>query len=147
MPLTAAAEGAKVAYDTARGWKRRAEAEGDNWDTARAALRVSTGGVKALTAEIIEDFVHLFKATIDEIKSAADLEPMKKAEAIARLSDAYQKTIKASGASNPELARLAIAMDVLQRQADFIRREFPDRQEMFLQILEPFGKELSRVYG
>ena len=55
--------------------------------------------------------------------------------------------MKASGASNPELARLAIAMDVLQRQADFIRRRFPDYQHMFLEILEPFGRELNRIYG
>ncbi|MBL4783019.1 MAG: DUF1804 family protein [Porticoccaceae bacterium] len=147
LPLTGAAEKHDVPYQTARNWKRTAGKDGDDWDTARAASRISSGGVRALTAEIIEDFVHLFHATITEIKAAKDIGPMKKAEAISRLSDAYHKTVKASGASNPELARLSIAMDVLQRQADFIRRHFPEKQEFFLEILEPFGMELSRAYG
>ena len=147
LPLTGAADKHEVPYQTARNWKRTARKEGDDWDTARAAARISSGGVRALTADIIEDFVHLFHATIEEIKTATDIGPMKKAEAIARLSDAYQKTVKASGASNPELARLSIAMDVLQRQSDFIRRRFPEKQEFFLEILEPFGMELSRAYG
>ncbi len=146
LTLTGAAEKHQVPYDTARAWKRKAHADGDDWDTAKAATKISTGGVKALTAEVLEDFVHLFKTTIDEIKDADNVPPMQKAEAIARLSDAYGKTVKAAGASNPELARLAIAMDVLQRMADFIRRKFPKQQLAFLEILEPFGKELNRVY-
>lgn len=147
LPLKAAAESADVPYGTARAWKRRALKEGDDWDTARAAARISTGGVKALTSEIIEDFVHLFKATIDEIKDAKNMPPSKKAEAIARLSDSYQKTVKAAGASDPKLSRLATAMDVLERQAEFIREYYPHLQEPFLEMLAPFGKELSRAYG
>lgn len=147
LTLKGAAEKHTVPYETARGWKRQAKLEGDDWDIARAASRISAGGIKTLTAEIIEDFVHLFQATIAEIKAAESMAPMKKAEAISRLSDAYQKTVKAAGASNPELSRLAIAMDVLQRQAEFVRRRFPELQGDFLEMLEPFGKELSRVYG
>lgn len=147
LTLRGASDKNQVPYETVRGWKRSAKAEGDDWDIARAAARISAGGIKTLTAEILEDFVHLFEATIEEIKSAKDMSPMKKAEAISRLSDAYQKTVKAAGASNPELSRLAIAMDVLQKQAEFIRRRHPHLQSAFLEILEPFGKELTRVYG
>jgi len=147
LTLKGAADKNDIPYETARGWKRTAKAGGDDWDIARAATRISAGGIKTLTAEILEDFVHLFEATIIEIKDASDMSPMKKAEAISRLSDAYQKTVKAAGASNPELSRLAIAMDVLQKQAEFIRRRFPHMASDFLEVLEPFGKELSRVYG
>ncbi|MDX2350640.1 MAG: DUF1804 family protein [Porticoccus sp.] len=145
--LAAVADRHEVLYDTARSWKRKAAAEGDDWDTARAASRISAGGIKTLTTEVIEDFVYLFQTTITEIKKAEDIGPLKKAEAISRLSDAFQKTVKAAGASNPELSRLAIAMDVLQRQAKFIQRHYPEQKELFLAILEPFGRELSRVYG
>jgi hypothetical protein len=147
LTLKGAAEKHEVPYETVRGWKRKAGESGDDWDISRAATRISAGGIKTLTAEILEDFVHLFQATIEEIKTAADMAPMKKAEAISRLSDAYQKTVKAAGASNPDLSRLAIAMDVLQRQAEFIRRRFPHLQSDFIEMLEAFGKELSRVYG
>lgn len=147
QPLKGAAQLKGVPYETARAWKRRSKDEGDCWDTARAANHISAGGIKALTSEIIEDFVHLFKSTIDEIKNAENMQASQKAEAIARLSDSYQKTVKAAGMSNPELSRLAIAMDVLQRQAEYIRRKAPHMQEAFLLILEPFSKELSRVYG
>ena len=147
LTLKGAAEKSKVPYDTVRSWKRSAKAAGDDWDTARTAARISSGGIKTLTSQVIEDFVHLFQSTIDEIKLAQDIDPLKKAEAISRLSDAYQKTIKAAGASNPELARLAIAMDVLQRMSEFIRRNHPEMKQSLLTIIEPFGKELSRVYG
>ncbi len=33
LTLELAAEKAKVSYNTARRWKREAEARGDNWDT------------------------------------------------------------------------------------------------------------------
>jgi len=91
--------------------------------------------------------VFLFQTTITEIKNADNIGPLKKAEAISRLSDAFQKTVKAAGASNPDLSRLAIAMDVLQRQAKFIQQHYPEQKEAFLAMLEPFGRELSRVYG
>lgn len=145
--LKGAAANNEVPYETTRAWKRQARQDGDDWDIARAAARISVGGIKTLTAEVIEDFVHLFQVTIDDIKNAPNTDPLKKAEAISRLSDAYQKTVKAAGASNPELSRLAIAMDVLQRLAQFIQRRHPELREGFLEILEPFGKELSRVYG
>lgn len=147
QPLKAAAAIEQVPYETARGWKRKAKAEGDCWDTARAALRMSASGVQSLTAEVIEDFVHLFQSTIEQLKSADEIQPLAKAEAIAKLSDAYQKTIKAAGASNPEISKLAVAMDVLQRQMEFIRLQFPQHINAFVEVLEPLGEELSRVYG
>lgn len=145
--LKSAAEKHKVPYETARSWKRKALADGDDWDTAKAANRISAGGIKTLTAEVIEEFVLLFQVTIDDIKKAKDIDPLKRAEAISRLSDAYQKTVKAAGASNPELSRLAIAMDVLQRMSKFVRSHRPDLTQPFLEMLEPFGKELSRAYS
>ncbi len=145
-PLKAAADLNSVPYETVRAWKRNAKATGDDWDSAKAAIRISSSGVQALTAEVIEDFVLLFQTTIEDIKNA-DIPALQKADAIARLADAYNKTIKAAGASNPELSALSIAMDVLQRQVDFIRKRFPQHVDVFMEILEPFGEELSRVFG
>lgn len=135
-----------VPYETGRTWKRKAAASGDCWDNARAATRISASGTQALTNEVIEDFVHLFKSTIEILKNDERIQPLQRAEALARLSDAYQKTIKAAGDSNPKLSKLAVAMDVLQRQAQYIREHHPDLVQAFIVVLEPFGEELSRAY-
>lgn len=147
LPLRAVADGLDIPYETARNWKRKAEAEGDDWDTARSAARISQDGVKALTADIIEDFTLLFKSTIDELKNSDKTKPLQKAEAIARLSDAYQKTVKAAGASNPELSRLAVAMDVIKLFSEFIKRDFPKHFDAFLEVIEPFGEVLSHEFN
>lgn len=147
LSLKAVADSLNVPYETARNWKRRGESEGDNWDTARGAARISQNGVKALTADIIEDFTLLFKATIDELKKSENTPPLQKASAIAQLSDAYQKTVKAAGASNPELSRFAVAMDVITLFSDFIKRDYPQHFDAFLEVIEPFGEVLSHEFN
>lgn len=144
LPLKTACALHDVAYQTGRGWKRKAKAEGDDWDTARAAVRLSSGGVAELTAEVIEDFVHLFQNTLDAVKEDKKLTPLQKADTIAKLSDAYTKTVKAAGNSNPQLSRLSVIMDVLQKMMQFIRRDYPQHVDIFMEILEPLGQELSR---
>jgi len=84
---------------------------------------------------------------LDELKTAKDIKPLDKAEALARLSDAYQKTVKAAGQSDPKLSRLAIAMDVLQKLMTFISSDYPQYVQMFMEILQPFGEELAREFG
>ena len=36
--------------------------------------------------------------------------------------------------------------DVLKRMAEFIEKRFPQHKEAFVEILAPFGKELSSTY-
>ena len=55
MPLTGAAVTCGVSYDTARDWKTRAKSKGDDWDTARAAYRISDQGVDDLNKQMVED--------------------------------------------------------------------------------------------
>lgn len=145
--LKAACASEDVPYETGRSWKRSAKASGDDWDQARAAGKISQGGIASLTAAVIEEFVTLFQSTLDELKSAENIQPMQKAEAISRLSDAYTKTVKAAGSSSPSLSRLAVAMDLIKRQADFIKEHFPQHFDTFVEILEPFGEVVSREFS
>ena len=55
--------------------------------------------------------------------------------------------MKAAGATSPELAKLAIALDVTKQLAEYIRQHYPHHTEVFLEILEPFGERLSEIYG
>ena len=67
--------------------------------------------------------------------------------ALARLSDAYNKAMAAVKRTVPELAPLAVAMEVLQLQAKFVQGHFPQHARAFAEILEPFGEELAKHYG
>lgn len=88
----------------------------------------------------------MFKSTIESLR-ADGLSPVEKAEAISRISDAYAKTIKAAGAVDPAIARLAWAMDVLKMLAEFVQAQFPQHANAVLEILEPFGQHLAEQYG
>lgn len=146
QPLESAATLLGVSYSTARAWKTKAKSGGDDWDRARLAEEIGDGGVKALTRLVLEEFIPLFKSTIAAIK-AGRMDGVEKAEAISRLSDAYMKTVKASGAVDPSIARLSWAMDVLRLLASFTAERYPQHQSALLEVLEPFGERLASEYG
>lgn len=147
QPLTAAAELSEVSYGTARSWKDAALARGDDWDHARMAEDVGDGGVRELTRVVLEEFVPLFRSTIAEVKGDTKLKAHEKAEAISRLSDAYSKTVKASGAVDPGVAKLGWAMEVLRELAQFVAEKMPQHQSALIEVLEPFGERLAETYG
>jgi len=146
MPLTQAAQLQGVRYETARRWKADARGSGDDWDRARMADRIASGGLGDLTAAVLDDFIRLFQGTLEALRSHEG-DPILRAEAISRLSDAYAKTVKAAGATNPELSKLGTALEVTKHLAQFVRQEYPQHTEAFLEILEPFGERLSEIYG
>lgn len=147
LALQDAAERHGISYHTARNWKRRAAEEGDDWDKARTAHRMASGGLGDLTAEVLEDFAVLFQGTIEQLRNDDKASPQQKAEALSRLADAYNKTVKAAGASDPKIAKLAVALEVLELLAVFIRDQFPHDIERFVAILDPFGAKVNEVYG
>lgn len=132
---------------TVSRWKRDAGDGGDDWDRARAAARISGQGTEAVTQAVMEDFVLLFQSTLTEVKEATDIKPLAKAEIISRLSDAYNKTMSAVARGNPKLSKLAVAMEVMQALAGFIRQHYPKHANAFAEILEPFGEEMAKTYG
>lgn len=135
-----------VSYSAAQAWKKKAKAAGDDWDKARNASRMAAGGLGDITNQLLEDFALLFQSTIEDIRDG-DFNALDKAEAIARLSDSYTKTMKAAGGGNASIAKLSIAMEVLSELAEFIKRDYPDDLERFVCILEPFGMRVSEVFG
>ena len=146
LPLRAAADKAGVSYHTARQWKQKARDCGDDWDKARVASRMVAGGLGDITPQVLEDFILLFQATVEQIKDG-DIPAIQKAEAISRLSDAYTKTMKAAGGGDQKIAKLAVALQVLEELAKYIRDQYPEHLETFALILEPFGARVSEVFG
>lgn len=147
MSLPNSADDAGVSYQTARNWKRADKSKGDCWDTARAARRMSGGGMAEMTGQILEEMAVQFMATLTALKEKKDMEPAKTAEILSRLSDSYVKTINAAAKGNPSLSALSIAMDILRELSLYIGTNFPQLRDAFVEIIEGFGPELAKKYG
>ncbi len=146
LPLPEAAKKHEVSYSAAQSWKRQAKVNGDDWDKARAASRLADGGLGDITQQLLEDFALLFQTTISDIKDG-DYNALEKAEAISRLSDSYNKTMKAAAGGNPKIAKLAVAMEVLEELASFIQKEYPQDLPRFAMIIEAIQPRVGEVFG
>ena len=145
LTLEQIAERHGISVHTVGRWKREARDTGDDWDRARGAARLSGQGSEAVTAAVLEDFVLLFQSTIADLKADKEIKPIARAEAISRLTDAYNKTMSAAAKSSPKLNKLAVAMEILQYLTSFIREDYPHLVESFAEMLESFGRKLSEV--
>ncbi len=147
LPLETAAERINISYATARRWKSDAENDGDDWERGRSAARLSNDGIRNITQMILEDYLALHQATVEAVKVADNMGPLPKAEVLSRLADAFTKTMAAVGKASPELSRLAIATDVMQRLAEFVGESFPQHVEALLEVIEPFAADLAKDFG
>ena len=105
MPLNGAAVTCGVSYDTARDWKAKAQSKGDDWDTARAAYRISDQGMDDLNKQLVEDFARQVITTTRELEEAK-IPAADKATLLAQLADAYAKFSKSFARLNPQFSGL-----------------------------------------
>lgn len=146
LSLEAAAQQAGIGFGTASRWRRDAKEAGDDWDRARTASMMAGQGHEAVSQLVLQEFMTLFQTTIEQLKTDVKGTPIAKAEALSRLSDAYNKAMSAAAKSNPKLNKLAVAMEVLQLLAEFISEDYPSLTEPFLRMLEPFGEKISETF-
>jgi transposase len=147
MGLEAAADKLEIGIATARRWKRDAESEGDDWERARSAARLAGDGTATIMQLILDDYVTMHQATIEAVKADAEVKPLQRAEVMSRLADAFTKTMAAVSKASPQLNRLGIATDVLQRLSRFAAEVHPHLAPALLEVLEPFAAELARDYA
>ncbi len=136
-----------VSAATLRRWKSDAANSGDDWDKARVVASMMGQGNRNIVLMLVEDFVVLHQSVMDDIKASQNLKPQQKVQMLAMLADAFTKTMNAAGRASPEVSKLAVAQDVILRLGEFIVKEFPEYGDAFIEILEPFGKQLSKSYG
>lgn len=136
-----------VASGTISRWKSDARGHGDDWDIARSAATMQGEGFDKLVSDAVEGFTVMFQATMEQIQQAEDMQPADKAKMMASLADSFNKMINSAGRAAPNLSKLGIATEVLQKLAEFVRADFPVHQEAFLEILEPFGLEIAKAYA
>jgi len=145
LPMDAACKKLGVPRGTANRWKQEAAAQGDDWDTGRAAVALGDDNFKALSTKLLEDYLVQHQATMDLLRDAKDMSAMARAETLASMSDSFNKTMAAFKRLNPELDRQAVQLDVLQRFASFAQQQFPQHLSALVEMLEPFGAELAKV--
>lgn len=136
LTLELAAEKAKVSYNTARRWKREAEARGDNWDKVRDANTMASGKVEDVARGMLTTFVLYFENTMDEIKRAEELPVSEKAKLIQGLGDSYSKMVASSKRLLPEVSELATAWKVIEMVTNLIKTKQPDLLPAFLSVLD-----------
>lgn len=136
LTLELAAEKAKVSYNTARRWKREAEARGDNWDKVRDANTMASGKVEDVARGMLTAFVLYFENTMDEIKRAEELPVSEKAKLIQGLGDSYSKMVASSKRLLPEVSELATAWKVIEMVTNLIKTKQPDLLPAFLSVLD-----------
>lgn len=144
LPVIEIATGVPVA--TLRRWKSEASKRGDDWDALRSASTIAGEGLESLVSEVIQDFVIVHQAAIEQLKTDTALPPVAKAKILASLADAFQKTVGSAGRISPKISELGVAMDVLRRLADYTARHHPASAPALLQVIEPFGDELAGIY-
>lgn len=147
LSLEVAAASASVPYATAREWKRRDAQDGDDWDRARTAKRLADGGLGEMTTVVLEEFARLFSITTERLRTDGDIEPLDAATALAKLSDAYVKTVNAAGKTDSKMSRYAVALEILDELLKFARTEAPDALPQLLPLLDPFGRRVTEMYG
>lgn len=146
MPLNGAAVTCGVSYDTARDWKKVCKAKGDDWDTVRAAYRISDQGMDDLNKQLVEDFARQVITTTRELEEAK-MPANDKAKILAQLSDAYAKFSKAFGRINPQFSGLSVSLDTLKTLAEHLKKNDPAALRMLQPHIEEVGAILGKRYG
>ena len=143
LSLEIAAGQCGVSFATARRWKDKAEIAGDNWEKLRAAHTMAGKDLEDIARQLLTDLVLQFKATMDAL-SREDIPASERVTLLTSLSDSYNKAISANKKLLPETSRLAVALEVLEKLADWLKTKRPELLGAFLDELEPFGAMLEK---
>ncbi|HSV29679.1 MAG TPA: DUF1804 family protein [Candidatus Omnitrophota bacterium] len=147
LTLEDAADRHDVPFDTARKWKSTDAAKGEDWDKARSAHSLTASGAGTIAQLVLHDFLAMYQDTVEAVKGDTRVSAMQRADTLAKLADAFQKTISAVAKAAPDLGRYAVATELLSDLAAFVAAEFPDHRAAFVEILEPFGAFVAKKYG
>ncbi|MCD0491394.1 DUF1804 family protein [Chromobacterium violaceum] len=147
ISLEVAAMQCSVSMSTASRWKRESAEAGDDWDKVRAAALLAGDGIENIARAALVGFMTQYQATMDTLTVNDQIPAEKKVAMLASLADSFNKTVAASRKVLPETSQLATAMEVVQKLAGFIRERYPKHAQAFVEVLEPFGEELAKLYG
>lgn len=132
---------------TVSRWKIKAADAGDDWEKARVASGVAGQGFTETVWTLIEDYTYLHQRAMADLKGSEDMPVKERAETMVKLADSFTKTMAAAGKASPQVNKLAVAQDVIQLFGKFVTENYPEHGPAFVEILEPFIKEVGRTYA
>ena len=143
LSLEVAAAQVGVSLPSARRWKQQAAEFGDDWDKLRAAHTLAGTDLEDVARQLLTDLVLQFKATMEALQ-VAEIGAAERVQLLTSLSDSYNKAISANKKLMSETSKLAVALQVVEMLAAYLKQHKPDLLMDFMQILEPFGKALEK---
>lgn len=146
MDLKTAAAIHSVSYGTARIWKKKAKDNNDDWDSARNAMLLAQGGKKELINQVVERFFIQSERIFKSIEQTETMNPETMVDLMAKWTDSMSKVSKVLGSDN-NFHKIGFALELLQMLGSFIRKDYPQHAQAFLEVLEPFGQEINKTYG
>ncbi|MEN2979975.1 DUF1804 family protein [Tistrella bauzanensis] len=147
MTLKTIALAQGVSGATLTRWKKAAAGAGDDWDKARAASVIAGEGIETVVSSVVEDFVLQAQALLEEIRASPEMPVKEKVDHLVALADAMTKMTSSARKLAPRISELGVAQDVMGRLLDFVRRYFPQHAAAILEIIQPFGEQLSGMYA
>lgn len=126
-------------------WKKAAKEDGDDWDKARTASVIAGEGIEAVVSSVVEDFMIMAQALLDDIRDG-NLDTSTKVGHLVALADAMTKMTSSARKLAPKISELGVAQDVMGHLLDFVRQNFPQHAAAILEIIEPFGERLAGLY-
>lgn len=138
-----------VAYNLSEAtigrWKKAAKDQGDDWDKARTAAVIAGEGLETVVSQVVEDFMILAQALLDDIRDG-ELSTSEKVSHLVALADAQTKMVSSARKLAPKISELGVAQDVMGHLLTFVRENFPQHAAAILEIIEPFGERLAGLY-
>ena len=149
LSLESAAQMCGVSFGTARRWRDDAQAAGDDWNKIRAAHTLAGGSLEEIARAMLAETMVQYESTMALLKDPEkeELLPSVRTQLLASLADSFAKSVAASKRVLPETNRLAIALEVLEKQLVFVQQHFSQHLEAFVQVAEPFAAEVERYFA
>jgi transposase len=126
----------QVPEGTVRRWKLEAKRTGDDWDTERAATRLSKGPVGELQQDFLEQFTIQINEAFEQLKNC-ELQLDERQKILASLVESMRKVKQIIGGDD-KLPKRAIATQVITLLTNHIKTKHSDFLPEFQQILQTF---------
>jgi hypothetical protein len=127
-------------------WKKAAKEDGDDWDKARTASVIAGEGIETVVSSVVEDFMIQAQSLLDDIRDGV-LTTAEKVAHLVAIADAMTKMTSAAKKLAPKVSELGVAQDVMAHLLEFVREYFPQHASAILEVIEPFGEKLSKIYA
>lgn len=141
MPIELAAAEVGVAPSTARRWKERAAATGDDWDKfQRAALLVVGGSMDQVLARVGVGIVMRAEALLEHLATTPINDLDTQAKLLGLLTDCLNKAHAAMKRLMPESDRIAIETTAVKGFVELLVRLHPSAAEAALGAMEAYSR-------